>query len=174
MISKLKLAGAGLALVLALNACDEQRVFEKNTDIADNAWHKDSVVHFQVPIQQADVPYNLYYNVRNALSYDAQNLYLQIEIADSTGNVVATDLNNIELFDRQTGKPFGDGLGDLFDHQIPIYKDFTFPHAGTYDIRIQHKMRESDQRIMRDNHLLNIISVGVRIEKAGPVEAASK
>lgn len=172
MISKLKLAGTGLALVLALNACDEQRVYEKNTDIPDNAWHKDSVVHFQVPIPQADVPYNIYYNVRNALSYPAQNLYLQLEIADSTGRVIMSDLNNIELFDRQTGKPYGDGLGDIFDHQIPVYTDFQFPHPGTYDVRIQHKMRETDKRVMQGNFLPFIMSVGVRVEKAGAVQAA--
>ena len=173
MINKLRLAGAVLVLLLAVSACDEQRVFEKNTDIPDNTWHKDSVVHFQVPIQQADIPYNIYYNVRNALSYPAQNLYLQLEIADSTGKVIASDLNNIELFDRQTGKPYGDGLGDIFDHQIPVYRDFTFPHAGTYDVRIQHKMRETDKRIMQGNLLPYIMSVGVRVEKAGPAQAAN-
>lgn len=164
MISKAKLAGAVLLLMLALNGCDEQRVYEQNTDIPENAWHKDSVVHFQVPIQQPEIPYNIYYNVRNALSFGAQNLYLQIEIADSTGRVIANDLNNIELFDRQTGKPFGDGLGDLFDHQIPVYRDFTFPHAGTFDIRVQHKMRD-DPRVMNGNYLPHIMSVGVRVEK---------
>lgn len=168
MIKNLKLAGAGLALLLVINACDEQRVYEQNTDIKDYNWHKDSVVHFQVPIENVEIPYNVYYNVRNAISYPAQNLYLQIEIADSTGKAIATDLNNIELFDRQTGKPYGDGLGDIFDHQIPIYQDFTFPHRGTYDIRIQHKMR--DKQMVQENYLPFILSVGVRVEKAGAAE----
>ena len=172
MIKGLKPALAGLALLLAFNACDEQRVFEQNKDIKDYSWHKDSVVHFQVPIENAGIPYNIYYNIRNALSYPAQNLYLQIEIADSTGQTVVSDLNNIELFDRQTGKPYGEGLGDIFDHQIPIYKDFRFPHAGTYDVRIQHKMRESDRRIMQGNLLPFIMSVGIRVEKAGAAAPA--
>jgi gliding motility-associated lipoprotein GldH len=171
MISKAKRAGAGLLLLLALSGCDEQRVYEQNIDIPENAWHKDSVINFQVPIQQPEIPYNIYYNVRNALSFRAQNLYLQIEIADSTGRVIANDLNNIELFDRQTGKPFGDGLGDLFDHQIPVYRDFSFPHAGTFDIRVQHKMRDNT-RVMDGHYLPHIVSVGVRVEKTTPEQEA--
>ncbi|WP_224998074.1 gliding motility lipoprotein GldH [Cesiribacter sp. SM1] len=167
MVNNLKAAFAGLSLLLVLNACDEQRVYERNVDIEEYAWHKDSVVHLQVPIENADIPYNIYYNVRNALSYPAQNLYLQIEIADTTGRTIATDLNNIELFDRQTGKPYGEGLGDIFDHQIPVYRDFRFPHAGVYDVKIQHQMRETDRRVMQGNHLPYIMSVGIRVEKAG-------
>lgn len=167
MTNALKLAGIGLALLLALSACDERRVYEKNVDITNNAWHKDSVVHLQVPIEEPDAAYNIYYNIRNALSYPAQNLYLQIEIADSTGRTLASDLNNIELFERTTGKPYGDGLGDIFDHQIPVYRNFSFPHAGTYDIRIQHMMRESNTpRIMEGNYLPYVMSIGVRVEKA--------
>lgn len=168
----LSLAGAFVALLLTVSACDEQRVFEQNTDIKDYAWHKDSVVQFQVPIQNAEIPYNLYYNVRNALSYPAQNLYLQIEIADSTGKTIATDLNNIELFDRQTGKPFGNGLGDMFDHQVPVYKDFKFPVPGVYQVNIQHQMRESSSnlKIMENNRLPYIMSVGLRVEKAGATD----
>jgi gliding motility-associated lipoprotein GldH len=172
MVNNLKAAFAGLSLLLVLNACDEQRVFERNVDIEDYAWHKDSVVHLQVPIENADVPYNIYYNVRNALSYPAQNLYLQIEVADSTGRTIASDLNNIELFDRQTGKPYGEGLGDIFDHQIPVYRDFKFPHPGVYDVSIQHRMRESDKRVMQGNSLPYIMSVGIRVEKAGAQEQA--
>ncbi|EMR04282.1 gliding motility lipoprotein GldH [Cesiribacter andamanensis] len=170
MTHVLKLAGIGLLLFLMLSACDERRVFEQNVDIKEYAWHKDSVIHFQVPIQQPELGYNIYYNLRNALSYPAQNLYLQIEIADSAGRPLATDLNNIELFDRATGKPYGDGLGDIFDHQVPVYQNFRFPHAGTFDIRIQHRMRESDKRIMKDNHLPFIMSVGIRVEKAASEE----
>lgn len=165
MIQKLKLAGTGLAFLLLLAACDEQRVFEQNKDIEDYAWHKDSVVSFQVNIQEPEIPYHIYYNIRNGLSYPAQNLYLQIEIADSAGRAIASDLNNIELFDRQTGKPYGDGLGDIFDHQIPVYRDFTFPHAGNYHVNIQHKMRETDRGIMKGSHLPFIMSIGIRVEK---------
>jgi gliding motility-associated lipoprotein GldH len=146
-----------------LYACDNTRVFEQNKDIQNHAWHKDSTLHFQVNISDADMPYHIYYNVRNSVSYPAQNIYLHIEIQDSTGRTLSSDLNNIELFDPKTGKPYGDGLGDIFDHRVRVLENFQFPYAGPYQIDVEHRMRD---KIMVDNRLPHIMSVGVRIEKA--------
>lgn len=146
-----------------LYACDENRVFEQNKDIKNHTWHKDSTLHFNVEITDADLPYHIYYNVRNSVSYPAQNIYLNIEIQDSTGRSLSSDLNNIELFDPKTGKPYGDGLGDIFDHRIRVLENFQFPYAGPYQIDVQHRMRD---KIMVDNGLPHILSVGIRVEKA--------
>ncbi len=150
-------------MLATLFACDETRVFEQNKDIPEHAWHKDSTLIFEVPIPDAAIPYHVYYNIRNAVAYPAQNIYLNIEVQDSTGQVITRDLNNIELFNPQTGKPYGDGLGDIFDHQVKVFENFTFPHAGTYHLEVTHQMRD---KIMVDNKLPAIISVGVRVEKA--------
>ncbi len=151
-----------------LIACDENRVFEQNKDIPNHAWHKDSTLFFQVDIQNPTIPYNVYYNIRNAVSYPARNLYLRIEIQDTAGHVLTSDLNNIELFDPKTGKPYGDGLGDIFDHRIKVLDRFIFPDTGLYQVEVQHRMRD---KIMVDNHLPDVMSVGIRVEKAGEVPA---
>ena len=154
-------------LLAGLYACDEQRVFEQNIDIADQAWHKDSVLQFNAEITDASIPYNIYYNIRNGVDFPTQNLYLRIEVQDSTGRVLTSDLNNIELFDPKTGKPFGDGLGDIFDHQVKVLDNFRFPEPGRYNIEVQHKMRE---KVMVENHLPAVVSIGLRVEKALPPE----
>ncbi|WP_026135706.1 gliding motility lipoprotein GldH [Nafulsella turpanensis] len=152
----------GILMFAGLYACDEQRVFEQNIDIADHTWHKDSVLQFKTEIADASIPYNVYYNIRNGVDFPTQNLYLRIEVQDSTGRVLTSDLNNIELFDPKTGKPYGDGLGDIFDHQVKVLDGFRFPEPGTYLIEVQHKMRD---KVMVNNHLPSIMSVGVRVEK---------
>lgn len=155
---------ASSAFILAgIYACDESRVFEQNKDIADHAWHKDSTLHFEAEIPEASIPYHIYYNIRNSVDYPAQNLYLNIEVQDSTGQVLTRDLNNIELFNPKTGKPYGSGLGDIFDHQVRVFENFTFPYAGTYLIEIRQQMRD---KVMVDNRLPSVVSVGIRIEKA--------
>lgn len=167
MKSSFRIASTFLILLLALYACDETRVYEKNQDIPEHAWHKDSTLLFNVEINDPDIPYNVYYNIRNAVSYPAQNLYLRIEVQDSSGNVLTSDLNNIELFDPKTGKPYGDGLGDIFDHRVKVLDSFMFPDSGAYEVIVQHKMRD---KIMVDNRLPYIMSVGIRVEKAGVSE----
>lgn len=152
-----------LLLTAGLYACDESRIFEQNKDIPNHSWHKDSTLLFQVEIENPAIPYNLYYNIRNAVSYPARNLYLRIEIQDSLGHLLTSDLNNIELFDPKTGKPYGDGLGDIFDHRVKVLDQFLFPEKGVYNVEVQHRMRD---KIMIDNHLPDILSVGLRVEKA--------
>lgn len=163
MRKSLRNIALALLVLPCLYACDEERVFEQNKDISNHRWHKDSTLHFQVEIDDADIPYHIYYNIRNAVSYPAQNIYLHIDVQDSTGRSLSTDLNNIELFDPKTGKPYGDGLGDIFDHRVLVLENFEFPYAGPYQIEVQHRMRD---KIMEENQLPGIISAGIRIEKA--------
>lgn len=151
-----------LTLSLCFTACDSGRVYEENTDLAEGSWHKDSVLTFPFTIEQDSLPYNIYYNLRNALAYPAYNIYLGIEIQDSTGQTLRSDLNNIELFDPKTGKPFGDGLGDIFDHQILVFEGYEFPYEGPYQIVIENKVRED---MLIEEQLPYIMSVGIRIEK---------
>lgn len=167
MKSSFRIVFIFLILFTGLYACDESRVYEKNKDIPEHAWHKDSTLLFDVQIKESGIPYNIYYNIRNAVSYPAQNLYLRIEVQDSSGNTLTSDLNNIELFDPKTGKPYGDGLGDIFDHQVKVLDHFIFPDSGAYEIMVQHRMRE---KIMVDNRLPYIMSVGIRVEKAEKTE----
>lgn len=165
MNSRLSLPALALLLFLGLYACDETRIYEKNMDIPEHSWHKDSILLFNVKIGDPGIPYNVYYNIRNAVSYPTQNLYLRIEVQDSTGRALTSDLNNIELFNSKTGKPYGDGLGDIFDHKVKVLDSFIFPDSGEYKVEVQHRMRD---KIMVDNKLPAIISVGIRIEKAVP------
>ena len=147
-----------LALPCLLFACDEQRVYEKNVDLKDNLWYIDTIPSFTFRIEDASRPYNLYYNVRNAVSYPYYNLYVTYSLHDSTGKVLRSRLQQLQLADATTGKPLGDGLGDIYDHQILSGKNYRFPGKGAYTFRIKQYMRQDP--------LPAIMSVGVRVEKA--------
>lgn len=168
MKNKLIITALFLAMLSGMYACDENRVYEKNKDIPDQAWHKDSVHIFDVHIKEPDIPYHVYYNIRNAVSYPTQNLYLRIEVQDSAGHTLTSDLNNIELFDPKTGKPYGDGLGDIFDHRVKVLDSFIFPDSGAYSVEVQHRMRDN---VMIQNSLPDILSVGIRVERAAAEES---
>lgn len=167
MKSRFRIVALAMVVLSAIYACDENRVYEKNKDIPEHAWHKDSVLSFEVEIKDPGIPYHVFYNIRNAVSYPTQNLYLRIEVQDSTGRILTSDLNNIELFDPKTGKPYGDGLGDIFDHRVKVLDSFIFPDSGMYAVEVQHRMREN---VMVENRLPDVMSVGIRVEKAVPEE----
>ncbi|WP_421873271.1 gliding motility lipoprotein GldH [Marinoscillum sp.] len=143
---------------LVLAACDASRIYEKNVDLPNRVWLEDSLIEFEMRVDDASLPYNLYANVRNGHSYPFYNLYLQYTIVDSTGREVKKDLTNLILFDPKTGEPRGSGLGDVFDHQLPLLESYSFPDEGRYTVELQQYMR-------RDS-LEEVYGVGVRLELA--------
>ena len=147
-----------ILLVLSITSCDDHRVYENNIELPKKMWLSDSVVHFQFKVESSKTRYNLYYNIRNTLSYPFQNLYVRYSLQDEQGNLVEKDLVNQALFDPKTGRPFGSGLGDVFDHQFLLMGDYKFERAGVYDFRLQH--------YMRPDTLTEVVAVGVRLEKA--------
>jgi gliding motility-associated lipoprotein GldH len=143
---------------ILFSACDESRVYEKNIDFPANDWYVDSVARFSVDIVDPSIDYNLYIDVRNAVSYPFTNLYVQYNLYDSTQKKLQGKLMRLPLFDKKTGNPFGDGLGDIFDHRFAVNKNFKFPYKGKYKVEVIQYMRQDP--------LPFIMSVGLRVEKA--------
>ena len=139
-------------------ACDSNRLYEKNVDFEGNEWPANEIPDFTFEVKDVNRAYNIYYNVRNTISYPYQNLYVTYFLEDTLGNTLSSGLQNMLLFDRKTGEPFGSGLGDIFDHQVLSKGEYSFPEAGFYRFRIE--------QFMRTDTLPDILSVGVRIEKS--------
>ena len=141
-------------------SCDNNRVFEQNIDIPEAQWYADSVLHFQFDIENVEANYNIYYNIRNSLLYPYYNMYVTCYLEDEQGKLLASELQDIQLMHSKTGEPFGEGLGDIFSHQLPIerFQNFQFPKPGKYHFRVKQYMRQ--------NPLPEVVSFGLRIENA--------
>jgi gliding motility-associated lipoprotein GldH len=146
-----------LLVLFTLSSCDKARVYEKNVDFKTNVWHINEAALFDVEIKDADQPYHIAVNVRNSLNYPYRNLYIKYQLADSLGHIIDDRLYEIMLFHPKTGKPYGSGMGDLFDHQNRIRETYRFPYAGNYTISLKQYMRVDE--------LPYIVSTGIRIEK---------
>lgn len=146
-----------LCSLLFLCACDNSRVFEGYKDFTNRKWSAREVVTFDFEIQNANLPYNLYYRVRNTLSYPYYNLYITYEIVDSQGKVLVAKMIDNNLMHPQTGEPLGSGSGDLFDNQFVLLSNHQFLAAGKYQVRLHQYMRVEE--------LPEILAVGMRVEK---------
>lgn len=142
---------------ISISGCDKNVVYKAHEDIDDGLWYIKNKPAFKVEISDTLETYNLYYLVRNSLQYPYYNLYLTRKITDPQGKAVSSTLEEVFLSNQTTGKPFGKGLGDLFDHKIPFLKNHRFPKAGTYTFTLSQSMRQ--------NPLPFIISVGISVEK---------
>ncbi len=159
-----KRKAASLFLVLALGvvcwACDPNRVYEHYHDIPKNQWFIDSVQTYTFTIEDPAIAYNVYYNVRNSISYPYYNLFVTYSLTDKQGKQLSSQLQELMLMDAKTGKPLGDGLGDIFDHQVISLSNYKFPAKGTYTFKIKQYMRKDP--------LPEIMSMGIRVEKVNP------
>lgn len=140
-----------------LCACDNNRVFETNKDFVNHRWYTDSICRFTFEIEDIGQPYNILYNVRNTLNYPFYNLYVKYALIAPDGKEISTDLQEMQLMDAKTGRPFGNGMGDIFDNQIFALKNFTFKKVGKYTF--------TAKQYMRKNPIDEIMSFGIRVEK---------
>lgn len=141
---------------LALISCDDKRVFEENNDFAGKVWYVDSLQVFKFKVEDISKPYNLLVNVRNSENYPYYNLFIRYYLQDSTGQEIKSQQTELILMEPTTGKPLGDGLGDIYSHKFEILKNFSFPKTGTYIIKLKQYMRQDP--------LPEIYSVGFRLE----------
>jgi gliding motility-associated lipoprotein GldH len=144
-----------LAIVTMFYSCDQNQVYEKNIEINNLAWHKDTIIRFQVDIKDTINPHNIYVNVRNTSRYQMQNLHLI---------VTTTSPNGSELEERfecyladERGKWTGSGWGDIYDNRFIYKRNVRFPITGVYTFEYI--------QTMRTDLLEQISDIGLRIEK---------
>ncbi|WP_034256528.1 gliding motility lipoprotein GldH [Adhaeribacter aquaticus] len=138
-----------------LSACDNNRVYEENIDLANNNWRIEDKKSFDFEIKDTSKSYNIYFNIRNVLSYEFYNLYVSQTLTDPDGQILYTRLHEMYLMDRKTGEPLGSGAGDIFDHTFLAIKNQKFSKEGKYNIRLTQYMRK--------NPLPGIMAVGIKV-----------
>lgn len=145
-----------LCLGFLLSSCDKNRVYEQNKDFESNVWKIADVQEFPFEIKDASKNYNIYFNIRNSISYEYYNLYLKHTLIGPDGKQVSSNLHETFLMDKKTGKPLGDGSGDIFDHQILALKNQKFSQTGKYTLKLQQYMRRDP--------LPGIMAIGIRVD----------
>lgn len=150
-------------IIVFLFSCDENRVYEKNVDFNSRHWLANEKPEFEFEVTDTQQSYNLYCNVRNSLDYPYARIFITYYLQDSSGTAMEKQLVRQLLFDDKTGEPQGEsGLGDIYDHRIPLKRNYQFPYAGRYKI--------SFEQFMRTDTLSGVLAVGLRVEKNNPAD----
>ena len=148
---------ATLCFGILLAGCDKNVVYKAYEDIDDGQWFIKNTPSFKVDIKDSTQLYNVFYLVRNTLQYPYYNLYLTRKITGPDSTLISTTLQEVFISNEITGKPFGKGLGDLFDHKIPFLTNYKFPRSGTYTFTLSQSMRQ--------NPLPFVMGIGISVEK---------
>ena len=137
-------------------SCAKIGLFEKTTHIPSQSWSYDFKPSFTFTITDTSSSYNVYIVVRHTDAYNYNNLWLTVG-SKGPGDTVRSQNINIELGNDMKGWE-GTGMDDIFE----VRKNITpgpvpFKKAGEYTFTVS--------QIMRENPLLHILNVGIRVEK---------
>lgn len=150
-------------IVFSVCACDSNRLYEKNHDFDERYWLSAENPEFQFEITDTTLKYNVYCNLRNSLSYPLSRIFVTYSLQDSTGHSYKNEMISIFLFEEKSGKPLGSSaLGNVYDHQTLLLKDYSFTKAGEYTLGFE--------QFMRMDTLQGILAVGFRLEAVSPNE----
>ena len=142
--------------VMIFSACDPGRLFEENRNIEGNAWYYKNAAAFDMQIKDTTKWYNLLVNVRVDADYKYSNIFMWVHVINPEKKSSQRRIE-IKLADEH-GKWLGSGLGDIYDYQFPVLQKIKFPQSGFYRIELEQNMR--------DDTLMHVKSVGVRVEEA--------
>lgn len=143
-------------LIFLITSCDRNKVYEEYIKIDNNTWSNDNIVKFEFEIEDTSTLHNVYINVRHASLYQYNNLWLFVTSSAPNGTK-AVDTVELVLIDNEN-RWIGDGLGDIWDVQIPWKTGVRFSHQGVYRVQFEQAMRV--------DKLPGIMDMGLRVEKA--------
>jgi gliding motility-associated lipoprotein GldH len=128
-------------------------------EFRDRNWKITEPIQFEFQITDSSKKYNLLVNIRNSLDYPYARIFVNYDLLKQQDSTSLSKKMLAEyLFDQKTGKPFGtSGIGDIYDHQFSILKNYSFEKAGAYKIKLN--------QFMRIDTIPGILAVGLRVEK---------
>ena len=142
-------------LLFAFYGCsDPGAVIDNNTALPNKVWPYNNRIGYTFKIDDSNVRYNFYINLRVTGDYKYSNMFVLITDPVKKNSVARYELK----LARPDGQWLGKGSGNLYSFRIPFKSNYQFPATGNYHIRIEQNMR--------DNPLHDVSDVGLRVEKA--------
>lgn len=156
---RIKNSGILILAAILLFSCDKKRVFDEYKSVG-SAWHKDSIVTFDLPVLDSTKRYNLFVNLRDNNNYPFNNLFLIVAIEMPNG------FTKVDTLEYQMANPDGTLLGNGFSDikESKLYFKAGVKFRGKYKVHIKQAVRESG-KIPGVQELKGITDVGFRIEQ---------
>lgn len=146
-----------LFAVVFFSSCTQSDVFEKNTTIPGMKWNTNFIVTGAVNISDTLSAYNIYIVMRHTDAYNYNNIWLNTGL-QAPGDSMKFQKINLTLGNDASGWE-GSGMNDIWEvRKLISGVPKRFIRSGIYNFSIQH--------VMRDDPLREVMSIGIRLEKA--------
>lgn len=121
--------------VVLFSSCNSHVVYSDYRPIPLRGWEADSVLTFEINIQDTLSEHDILLHVRHTDAYPYQNMWLFLD--------TPTGSDTIEFYlADQRGRWLGNGFGNIKEMPVLYGQSVVFPHSGVYRYTIRQGMRE--------------------------------
>lgn len=153
------IAFAAYCLQFVVISCTAIDLYEKSASIPGHKWKNSYKPSFTFTIKDTSSPYQLFLILRHNDKYSFNNIYINLYTKQPGTDSIQTGRYDLRLATDNEGW-LASGMDDIYEHRIPLTPvggSFYFKKNGDYTFSIE--------QIMRENPLMNVLNVGLRIEK---------
>jgi gliding motility-associated lipoprotein GldH len=154
----IKLFVSTFAWCLLFNSCSlSTDVFEKNIPIPGQQWYSEFKPEIDFDITDTVSLYNIYLVLRHSDAYNYNNIWINARVRQPGEAGVKSQRYDLTLATNNKGW-LGSAMDDIYEHRILIQPQTKFKNPGAYHFTVE--------QVMREDPLLHVLDVGIRIEKA--------
>lgn len=130
-----------------LCACSPRTMYSHFQPVPMMGWSMDSVLQFDVPVDDTIGVYDVLLCIRHTEAYPYQNMWLFTEWNQQ--------VDTIEFYLADDyGRWLGNAGGKFIEMPVLFEQAYRFPHTGTYTLRVQQGMRDEAVRGVSDVGLI--------------------
>lgn len=141
--------------ILFLTACSDSTVYREYVTMKNINWERMNILEFDVPVVNGD-QLDFYLSLRHHTDFPYDKLYVNITFYSPGGEMRSRDYD-FNLKD-ENGKWLADGMGELWDIELPIRKGMPFYQEGNCRVRVENKYSKYDTP--------GIIEVGLIVKRS--------
>ncbi len=145
-----------VAVLFVSYSCIQKKVFEEYKKFDKISWYRFNFLEFEVPIEELEIPYDIYILMRHLPEFPHKQLPINFTIYSPSGEMRSSD-QILELNDKN-GNSLSKCLGDFCDVSISVRKEYIFSEPGSFKFIIENKWKKVD--------LPGIMEVGLLIKKS--------
>jgi gliding motility-associated lipoprotein GldH len=151
-----KLIVFSLLSLMILSSCDSSKIYEKHIDIDRITWNRFDIKTYNIDIKDISAKYDFYVAIRYISEIPYKYITIKFILYTPSGETRIMD-QKIMLKDK-AGNLLGDGMGDLYDLNSLVRKDFQFTEPGICKVEVSSTMSQIE--------LPGIMQVGLIVKKA--------
>jgi len=143
-----------MIITLLLIGCNNNTVFSEYNKFDDISWNRMDFLNFEVPVQENE-NLDFYIGFRHHTDFPYGFIDVNITFYTPDGEIRSRDYHfNLK---NKKSEWKGDGMGELWNIELPIRKNMIFNKTGICKIRIENKMKKMETP--------GIIEVGLTVKK---------